>query len=80
MSFDDGFGQDLARIPGGFVVGVVFALALFGIGEERAVAVVAVVIASKLIAVGLIRALTLWRQGGTLADLQVPGVEADGCA
>jgi len=59
-----------ARIPGGFLVGAVFALKLFGVGEEQAVAMVTVVIASNLAIVGVIGAFTLWRHGIALADLR----------
>jgi glycosyltransferase 2 family protein len=68
----------IARIPGGFVVGAVFALGLFGVGEERALAMVAVVIASNMIAIGVVGVFTLWRHGITLADLRAREANADG--
>ncbi len=61
----------LARIPGGFLVGAVFALELFGVGEEQALAMVTVVIASNLAIIGVVGVFTLWRNGIALADLRI---------
>lgn len=60
----------LARAPGGFIVGAVFALELFQVGEERAVAMVTVVVAASLLAIGVCGAVTLWRHGIALGDLR----------
>jgi len=59
----------LARIPGGFIIGAVFALGLFGVGEEPAVAMVTVVVASTMAAIGAAGAFTLWRHGIALGAL-----------
>lgn len=59
-----------ARIAGGFIVGAVFALGLFGIESERAVAMTLVVQVASLATVAAIGAFTLWRHGFTLGDLQ----------
>jgi hypothetical protein len=70
----------LARVPGGFIVGAVFALGLFGVGEERAVAMVTVVVASSLLAIGVAGAFTLWRHGIALGELTSRRVPSDGPA
>jgi len=63
------------RIPGSFVIGAIFALELFGVAEERALAMVLVVQAASLLTVAGIGAFALWRQGVTLADLRTGGGE-----
>lgn len=59
-----------AKVVGSFVIGAVFALALFGVAEEQAVAMALVVQAGGLLSVAAIGALSLWRQGIALADLR----------
>lgn len=59
-----------ARIAGGFIVGAVFALGLFGIEAEQAVAMTLVVQVASLATVAGIGAFALWRHGFTLDDLQ----------
>lgn len=59
-----------ARIAGGFIVGAVFALGLFGIEAEQAVAMTLVVQVASLATVAGIGAFALWRHGFTLGDLQ----------
>jgi uncharacterized membrane protein YbhN (UPF0104 family) len=59
-----------ARLAGGFIVGSVFALGLFGVAEERALAMVLVVQMSSLGSVAAIGALALWRAGVSLGDLR----------
>jgi len=61
-----------ARIAGTFVIGAVFVLGWFGVGEEKALAMVLIVEAASLLSVAGIGALALWRQGVALADLR-PG-------
>lgn len=68
----------VARVPGGFIVGAVFALSLFGVGEERAVAMVTVVVASNLLAIGAVGTFTLWRHGVALGELRIREVPGDG--
>lgn len=60
----------LARVAGTFVLGAVFALGLFGIGEERALAMVLIVVAANLLSVAGIGAFALWRQGVALDALR----------
>jgi len=69
-----------ARVPGGFIIGAVFALGLFGVGEERAVAMVTVVVTSSMLAVGVVGAFTLWRHGVALGELTTRRVPSDGPA
>lgn len=70
----------LARVPGGFIVGAVFVLGLFGVGEEYAVAMVTVVVASSLLVIGVAGAFTLWRHGIALGALTTRAVPSDGRA
>ena len=55
------------RFIGSFVIGGVFALGLFGVGAEQALAMVLLVEASSLLSVAVIGAITLWTQGVALA-------------
>lgn len=59
-----------ARIAGGFIVGAVFALGLFGVEAEQAVAMTVVVQVASIATVAAIGAFALWRHGFTLAELQ----------
>ena len=70
----------LARVPGGFIVGAVFALGLFGVGDERAVAMVTLVVASTVFAIGVVGAFTLWRHGIALDELTTRAVPSNGPA
>lgn len=70
----------VARVPGGFIIGAVFALGLFGVGEERAVAMVTVVFTSSMLAIGVVGAFTLWRHGIALGALRTRRVPSDGPA
>lgn len=67
----------MARIPAGFVVGAVFALGLFGVGEATAFAMVTVVMATNIAAIVLFGAwgLGLYRVG--LRDLGRHRIAAD---
>ncbi len=62
-----------ARVTGGLVIGAVFALGLFGVPEEQALAMVLVVQAAGLLSVAAIGALSLWRQGVALSELRAAG-------
>jgi len=59
-----------ARLAGGFIIGSIFALGLFGVSEERALAMVLVVQISSLMTVAAIGAFALWRSGVALRDVQ----------
>jgi len=59
-----------ARVPGGFIVGSIFALGLLGVAEEEAVAMVATVQLASMATVAVIGALALWRHGIALGDLR----------
>lgn len=58
------------RLLGSFVIGGVFALALFGVGPEPALAMVLMVEAATLLSVAVTGALSLWSQGVALADVR----------
>ncbi len=66
----------IARIPGGYFVGTIFALGLFGVAEEQAVAIVLVAQASTILAVSVVGVIALWKNGITIADLRTAGQEA----
>lgn len=63
----------LARVPGGFIVGAVFALDLFGVDEERALAMTMIVVGSTILSVAVVGAMTLWRHGLALGELRPAG-------
>ncbi|MCH8887850.1 MAG: flippase-like domain-containing protein [SAR324 cluster bacterium] len=63
------FLTHLARFPGGFIVGAIFALGLFGVGEERALAMVFTMRIGTMVSVAAFGAFSLWRSGLALADL-----------
>ncbi|MEE8434114.1 MAG: lysylphosphatidylglycerol synthase transmembrane domain-containing protein [bacterium] len=63
------FLTHLARFPAGFTVGAIFALDLFGIGEERALAMVLTMQIGSMMSVAAFGAFALWRNGLALADL-----------
>jgi hypothetical protein len=61
----------LARIPGGFFFGAIFALGeLFGVAEEEALAMVLTVQFSTLLCITGIGAFALWREGVAFGDLR----------
>jgi hypothetical protein len=58
------------RIAGSFIIGGIFALGLFGVSEERALAMVLLVQGASLLSVAGIGALALWQQGVALSDVR----------
>ena len=62
-----------ARIPGGFLVGSVFALDLIGVEAEAALAMTAAVQFATIVTVAAIGAFALWRQGVTLEGIRAAG-------
>ena len=58
------------RVPGSFLIGAVFALEMFGVAKEQALAMALVVQTGAIVTVGAIGALALWQQGVALADLR----------
>jgi hypothetical protein len=61
----------LARIPGGFLVGAIFALDLLGVPDEQALVMVLLVQFSSLLATASIGAFALWRSGIALDELHL---------
>jgi hypothetical protein len=62
------------RFIGSFVIGGVFALGLFGVRAEPALAIVLIVETTSLLSVAAVGALSLWAQGVALGDLRdAPG-------
>jgi hypothetical protein len=59
------------RIPGGFIIGGVFALDLLGVPKEQALAMVLTVQFSSIAVVGGIGALALWRSGIALDQFRL---------
>jgi hypothetical protein len=62
-----------ARIAASFIIGGIFALGLFGISEERALAMLLVVQGASILTVAGIGALALWQQGVALSDVRAAG-------
>ncbi|MFQ5783530.1 MAG: lysylphosphatidylglycerol synthase transmembrane domain-containing protein [Alphaproteobacteria bacterium] len=60
----------LARIPGGFFVGAIFALDLLGVPDEPALAMVLLVQVSSIFVIASIGAIALFRSGITLDELR----------
>ena len=58
------------RMLGSFVIGGVFALGLFGVGPEQALAMVLIVDAASLLSVALTGALCLWGESISLANVR----------
>ena len=58
------------RIPGGGILGAVFALDLLGVDDEQALAMALMVQAAAMLTVTGIGALAFWRSGVTLDDLR----------
>lgn len=65
----------IAKVPGSFIIGAIFALGLFGVSETSALAQVLVVQAASVISVAVVGALALWRQGVALAELRAAGTK-----
>ncbi len=59
----------LARLAAGFTIGAIFVLGPFGVGEERALAMVLSVQVGSMMSVAAFGAIALWRSGVSLADL-----------
>lgn len=59
----------MARVPAGFVVGAVFALDLFGVGNAAALAMITVVMATNMLVVAVFGSWGLWVHGVGLRDL-----------
>ena len=66
-----------ARIPAGFVVGAVFALALFGVENATALAMVTVVMVVNISAVAAFGGWGLWIHGVGFGDLGRRKIAAD---
>ena len=66
------------RFVGSFVIGGVFALGLFGVGAEPALAMVLIVETASLLSVAAIGTLSLWAQGVALGDLRAANAQGDG--
>ncbi len=58
------------RLAGGFILGAIFALGLFGVAEEQALAMVLTVQLASLATVAAIGALALWRYGVAFSELR----------
>ena len=59
----------IARVPGGFFVGNVFALDLLGVADEQALAMVLLVHVSTLGTISGVGATALWRNGIAIGEL-----------
>ena len=61
----------LARVPGGFFLGALFALNLLGVAQEPAFAMVLVVQVATLVTVSAVGAAALWRHGAALNEMRL---------
>lgn len=64
------------RLAGGFVIAAVFALRLFGVPEEEALAMALVIQAANTLSVAGVGAAALWAQGIALSDVRAASVRA----
>jgi len=64
------------RVPGGFLLGSIFALEQLGVGREQAAATATLLVVANMLTISLIGALTLWRHGVTLAELRAEPAHA----
>ena len=62
-----------ARFAGSFFIGAVFALGLFGVAEEPALAMALIVWGAAMLSVAGVGAFALWWQGVALSDLRAAG-------
>jgi hypothetical protein len=62
-----------AKIAGSFIIGGIFALGLFGVSEERALAMLLVVQGASMLSVTAIGTLALWQQGIALSEVRAAG-------
>ena len=62
------------RFVGSFVVGGVFALGLFDVAAEPALAMVLIVEAANLLSIAAVGAIALWAQGVALGDIRRAGM------
>jgi hypothetical protein len=62
-----------AKIAGSFIIGGIFALGLFGVSEERALAMLLVVQGASMLSVAAIGTLALWQQGLALSEVRAAG-------
>ena len=60
----------LAHIPGGFVLGAIFAFELLGVPEEQSLAIVASARIANVISIAVIGGIALWDSGIRINSLQ----------
>jgi len=65
-----GFINHLLRIPGGYFIGNLYILGLFGLSEEQSLALALTVHASTLFVFIAVGGLSLWQNGVALRDLK----------
>lgn len=71
------FVAHVVRVPGGFLLGAVFALGQFGVSEDRALAIAMIVFFSSIATVAVIGAFNLWHHGIALGELRTQDVADD---
>jgi len=65
-----GFINHLLRIPGGYFIGNMYILGLFGLSEEQSLALAFSVHTSTLLVFAVIGSLSLWQSGVAIKDLK----------
>ncbi len=68
------------RLAGGFIMAAVFALRLFGVPEEEALAMALVVQAMNILSVVAVGAAALWAQGVVLSEVRAASISSDNIA
>lgn len=63
------------RLAGGFLIGAVFALRLFGVAEEEALAIALAIQAMNILSVAGVGAVALWAQGVALSEVRAASAE-----
>lgn len=65
------------RLAGGFIIAAVFALRLFGVPEEEALAMALVIQAMNMLSVAAVGAAALWAQGVVLSEVRAASISSD---
>jgi len=65
-----GFINHLVRVPGGYFIGNIYILGLFGLSEEQSLALAFIVHTSTLLTLVVIGGISLWQSGVAIKDIK----------
>lgn len=68
------------RLAGGFILAAVFALRLFGVPEEEALAMALVIQVVNILSIAAVGAAALWAQGIVLSEFRAASINSDNIA